>query len=131
MFYHLLFSAWIRHHSVNAARCKPASNVDQNSEYDARRNTDLRRRSASNWHARSHKGIPITVLVVLSVEEHRIALAAPAGLVVSRQRLQIGRRRRRIVHPTAQQIASVDHVDRGPILLVLVGKVAPDRVIRP
>ena len=59
------------------------------------------------------------------VEEHRLALAAPTNLVASRQRLQIGRRRRRIVHPTAQQIAPVDHVDCGPVLLVLVGKVAP------
>ena len=47
----------------------------------------------------------------LSVEEHRIAFAAPADLVVSRQGLQIGWRRRRIVHPTAQQITPLDHVD--------------------
>src|SRR5260221_2066756 len=66
-----------------------------------------------------------------SVEQHRLALAAPARLVESRHRLQIGGRRRRIIHPTAQQIAPVDHVDRGPVLLVLVGKLAPDLVIRP
>src|SRR5271165_5246361 len=65
------------------------------------------------------------------VEHHRLALAAPADLVLSRQLIQIGRRRRRIVHPAAQQIAPVDHVDRGPVLLVLVRKVAPDLVIRP
>src|SRR5271165_2556931 len=67
----------------------------------------------------------------LSVEEYRLAFAAPADLVLNRQRFQIGRRRRRIVDPTAQQIAAVDHVDCGPVLLVLVGKVAPDLVIRP
>src|ERR1700678_2291546 len=66
-----------------------------------------------------------------SVEERRLALVAPACLVVSRERLQIRRRRRWIVDPAAQQIAPVDHVDRGPVLLVLVGKVAPDCVIRP
>src|ERR1700723_1325603 len=67
----------------------------------------------------------------ISVEKHRLALTAPADLVASRQRLQIGRRRRRIVHPTTQQIAAVDHVDRGPALFILVGKVAPNLVIRP
>src|SRR5260370_21684482 len=77
------------------------------------------------------QGCVIMVLVELSVEEHRLALAAPAELVVSRQRLQIGRRRRRIVHPTAQQIAPVDYVDCGPVLLVLVGKVAPDLLVGP
>src|SRR5271168_1047714 len=64
------------------------------------------------------------------VEQYSLALAAPAALVLSRQRLQIRRGRRRIVYPTAQQIATVDHVDRGPVFLVLVGKVAPDCVIR-
>src|ERR1700675_4550178 len=62
----------------------------------------------------------------LSVEEHRLAFAAPAGLVGSRQRVQIGGRRRRIAHPASQQIAPVDHVDCGAVLLVLIGKVAPD-----
>src|SRR5258708_34840195 len=66
-----------------------------------------------------------------SVKKPRLALAAPAAFVGGRHRLQIGGRRRRIVHPTAQQIAPVDHVDRGPVLLILVGKVAPDLVIRP
>src|SRR5258708_24711689 len=66
-----------------------------------------------------------------SVKKPRLALAAPAAFVGGRHRLQIGGRRRRIVHPTAQQIAPVDHVDRGPVLLVLVGKVPPDLVIRP
>src|SRR5712672_3953270 len=66
-----------------------------------------------------------------SVEEHGLAFAAPTGLVVNRQRLQIGRRRRRIIDPTAQQIAPVDHVNRRPVLLVLIGKVAPDLVVRP
>src|SRR5882724_753104 len=65
-----------------------------------------------------------------SVKKHRLSLAAPAAFVGGRHRLQIGGRRRGIIHPTAQQIAPVDHVDRGPVLLILVGKVAPDLIIR-
>ncbi len=60
-----------------------------------------------------------------SVQQHGLALRAPCRLVGGSQRLQVGRRRLRIVHPATQQVAAVDHVDGQPIFFVLVRKIAP------
>ncbi len=47
-----------------------------------------------------------------------------------RQCIEILRFCRGVVDPFAQQRAAVDHVDSGPALLVFVGKIAPQRVVR-
>src|ERR1700677_2406453 len=65
-----------------------------------------------------------------SIQQCRLALRAPGRLVRQRQRVQIGRRGARIVHPTPQQVAAIYHVDGEPVLFVLVRKIAPDHIVR-
>ena len=65
------------------------------------------------------------------VDEERSAFllanrAHPCSLIASRS----ASRRARVVDPFAQQRAAVDHVDREPVVLVLVREVAPDRIVR-
>ena len=46
------------------------------------------------------------------------------------QLVEIARRGGGVVHPFAQQRAAVDHVDGEALVLVFVGEVAPQRVVR-
>src|SRR5207237_5910259 len=62
-----------------------------------------------------------------AVEEQRLALLEPGGLVAPGERVEFRGRRRRVVDPLPQQLAAVDHVDRQA-LFVFVGEVAPQLV---
>src|SRR5205085_7119500 len=53
------------------------------------------------------------------------------GLVRGRHGVEVGGGRGRIIHPAPQQVAPVDDIYREALLLVLVGKVAPQRIVRP
>jgi hypothetical protein len=63
-----------------------------------------------------------------SVKQKRLSGFDPRGLVRPGHRFQVGRRGCRVVHPFAQRWPAVDEVDRQAIVLVFVGKVAPQRV---
>src|SRR3546814_17223205 len=67
-----------------------------------------------------------------SVQQHHGKPVPPARLIGPRQRVEVARRRARIIDPLAQARAAVDHVDREHIVGVLIFEIlaAPDRVIR-
>src|SRR5436309_14827081 len=60
-----------------------------------------------------------------TIQQHRLALTEPRGLVRCGEDVEIGRRGSGIINPLAQQLASVDEIDSEPIAFVLIGKVAP------
>ena len=55
----------------------------------------------------------------------------PGGFVPGGELVEIGRRRRRVVDPLPKQVAAVDEVDGQARGFVLVGEVAPQRVVGP
>src|SRR5690349_9307067 len=57
------------------------------------------------------------------------ALGQPGLLVGHRQRIEVLRRPRCIVDPFAQQRTAVDDVDGELSVFVLVGEIAPERVV--
>src|SRR5690349_3794180 len=72
---------------------------------------------------------PATSRTVSSIQQHRLALVAPARFVGSRKRVQIGGRRGGIVDPRAELVAAVDEIDGEVVALVLVGEIAPQVVV--
>ena len=64
-----------------------------------------------------------------SIKDKRRALFLPGALVGHGQRVEVAGRRGRIVDPFAQQRAAVDDVDGELAELVLVGEVAPQRIV--
>ncbi len=60
-----------------------------------------------------------------SVSQISLPLTQPIPLIRRSQRLQVLRRRSRIVHPFSQQRPAVDDIDRELAVLVLVGEIAP------
>ena len=63
-----------------------------------------------------------------AVQQEVCSLFFPSRFVSRGQTIEIRRCRRRIVDPLAQQFAAVDEVDGETRVLVLVGKIAPQRV---
>src|SRR5215470_17149033 len=66
----------------------------------------------------------------VSVAQISLPLAQPSLLVAYSQRIQILWRRSLVVDPLAQQRAAVDHVNGKLAVLVLVGEIAPERIVR-
>src|SRR5436190_1225833 len=64
-----------------------------------------------------------------AVEEQRLALLEPGGLVAPGERVEVRGRRRRVVDPLPQPLAAVDHVDRQAPF-VFVREIAPQLVAR-
>src|SRR3569833_132706 len=71
----------------------------------------------------------LTTIPGSSIQERRLTLGNPGALVGLCQRIEVGRCRPRIVDPTSQQVAAVDHIDGESVLFVLVREVAPDGVV--
>src|SRR5262249_9730660 len=65
-----------------------------------------------------------------SIAQIVLALAQPGLLVTRCECLQVLRRRRTVVDPFAQECTAVDHVNSKLALLVLIGEVTPERIIR-
>src|SRR5581483_4598526 len=65
------------------------------------------------------------------IKQHAAAFLAPGSFIRRRRAVQVFRRCRRVVDPLTQKLAAVDQIDRQPIALVLVGKIAPEIVIGP
>src|SRR5262249_8280377 len=65
-----------------------------------------------------------------SIAQIRFSLARPGLLVRQRQRIEILWRGGPVVYPFAKKRTSVDHVDGELAMLVFVGEVAPQRVLR-
>src|SRR5256714_3407442 len=59
-----------------------------------------------------------------------LALLQPGLLIRYGQRIQVLRRRGCIVHPLSQQWTAVDDIDGEPAVLVFVGEIAPERIVR-
>src|SRR5581483_7570661 len=66
----------------------------------------------------------------LSIQQRRLALRLPRRFVGAGESIEIARRRLGVVYPAPQQVAAVDHIDREPLFFVLVGKIAPDDIVR-
>src|SRR5262245_35701417 len=65
-----------------------------------------------------------------SIAHITLALVEPRRFITRRESIQIARRRSLVIDPLAQQWTAVDHVDRELVALVLVGEIAPQRVVR-
>src|SRR5438876_9163736 len=59
-----------------------------------------------------------------------LALMQPGLLIRYSQRIQVFRHRRCVVHPFSQQRTAVDDIDGEPAVLVFVGEIAPERIVR-
>src|SRR5262245_38629004 len=60
-----------------------------------------------------------------SIAQVLLTLAQPRLLIRLDQRLQVLRLRRLVIDPFPQQGAAVDDVDSEPVVLILVGEIAP------
>src|SRR5438270_921283 len=65
-----------------------------------------------------------------SIAQVLVSLVVPGLLVWRSQRVQVLRRRGRIIHPFPQQRAAVDDVDGELAMLVLIGEIPPQRIVR-
>src|SRR4249920_390252 len=59
-----------------------------------------------------------------------LPLVQPGLLVGYGQRVQVFRHRRCVVHPFSQQRTAIDDIDGEPAVLVFVGEIAPERIVR-
>ena len=66
-----------------------------------------------------------------SIKQHGFPFFAPRILIGLGKRVEIGGSGGGIVHPGAQQLAAVDHVDCETAVFVLVREVAPQSVLGP
>src|SRR5258706_165113 len=65
-----------------------------------------------------------------SIAQPSLPLAQPSLLIRDGERIQVLRRRARIVYPFPQQRRAVDDIDGAFAVLVLVGEIAPQRIVR-
>ena len=66
----------------------------------------------------------------LLVEQEFPALSAPRALVGERELIEGLRLTSSVIDPDAQEIAAAQQVDREAVVLVLVRKLAPERILR-